>query len=425
MAALVADDPTGMSWQWARSRDGESGWEDIESATSTSYVPTGDDAGHYLRATVSYTDGDGNTQSAEAITTDQVALGAQQGGSGVRCPWCEPEPIWTPTPIPTATFRPQCDGSTARHPSEECATRIPDPDPQPTQEPTEEPTQEPTQVPTQEPTEDPTQEPTQVPTQEPTEEPTQEPTEDPTPDPSATAEASPVPTIRPPSPLDNEGYQADKIVQYQIIGLVDPLIADAVTLAADLWNTAVRERFTEGGGALTCQRRGNRPPPNVDQNLAFCPAFIENDDGKTLSIKMVDGSVPSIPSGCNTKLIACVIPSGTKDQPIPSQTMYINQSPGILWDSDDDGIGEDYVVEWTNDLDEHGEDTLGRDGIPGVKIYLPGVVAHELGHSFGFKDLEGSANMGRMMFGEQSRIQIPIADIPAAALNDLGAHYAD
>ena len=39
-AALVADDPTGMSWQWARSRDGESGWEDIEAATSTKYIPT-------------------------------------------------------------------------------------------------------------------------------------------------------------------------------------------------------------------------------------------------------------------------------------------------------------------------------------------------------------------------------------------------
>ena len=63
-AALVADDPTGMTWQWARSQDGESGWEDIEAATSTKYIPTSDDAGHYLRATVSYTDGDGNTRSA-------------------------------------------------------------------------------------------------------------------------------------------------------------------------------------------------------------------------------------------------------------------------------------------------------------------------------------------------------------------------
>ena len=71
-AALVADNPTGMTWQWARSQDGESGWEDIQAATSTKYIPTGDDVGRYLRATVSYIDGDGNTQSAEAITTDQV-----------------------------------------------------------------------------------------------------------------------------------------------------------------------------------------------------------------------------------------------------------------------------------------------------------------------------------------------------------------
>ena len=56
--------------------------------------PPEDDVGRYLRAAVSYTDGDGNTQSAEAITTDQV----ERERSGVRCPWCEPEPIWTATP---------------------------------------------------------------------------------------------------------------------------------------------------------------------------------------------------------------------------------------------------------------------------------------------------------------------------------------
>ena len=50
-AALVADDPTGITWQWARSEDGESGWGDIEDATATSYTPTEGDAGHYLRAT--------------------------------------------------------------------------------------------------------------------------------------------------------------------------------------------------------------------------------------------------------------------------------------------------------------------------------------------------------------------------------------
>ena len=110
-AALVADDPTGMSWQWARSQDGEGGWEDIEAATSTKYIPTSDDVGRYLRATVSYTDGDGNTQSAEAITTDQVELER----SGVRCPWCEPGPIWTatpPTPGPTSTCTPRPTATT-------------------------------------------------------------------------------------------------------------------------------------------------------------------------------------------------------------------------------------------------------------------------------------------------------------------------
>ena len=132
-AALVADDPTGMSWQWARSQDGEGGWEDIEAATSTKYIPTGGDVGHYLRATVSYTDGDGNTQSAEAITTDQV----EQERSGVRCPYCDPLLQQTQTaaatpPTPEPTQEPTCGNG----PQPDCPTPTRYPDPPPTPHPT-------------------------------------------------------------------------------------------------------------------------------------------------------------------------------------------------------------------------------------------------------------------------------------------------
>ena len=58
LEASLTDQDGGVSdevWQWARSADGEA-WTDIEGATSQSRNPTSDDIGHYLRATVTYTD---------------------------------------------------------------------------------------------------------------------------------------------------------------------------------------------------------------------------------------------------------------------------------------------------------------------------------------------------------------------------------
>ena len=45
------------SWQWARSMD-MTDWEDI-TGTDGMYTVMDDDAGHYLRATAMYTDGEG------------------------------------------------------------------------------------------------------------------------------------------------------------------------------------------------------------------------------------------------------------------------------------------------------------------------------------------------------------------------------
>ena len=71
---------TGRSWQWQRSEDPEADppvWDDISGATSATYTPSStpdvvsgganDGKGYYLRATVSYTDGEGIDKSAEAI----------------------------------------------------------------------------------------------------------------------------------------------------------------------------------------------------------------------------------------------------------------------------------------------------------------------------------------------------------------------
>ena len=71
---------TGRSWQWQRSEDPEADppvWTDISGATSATYTPSAtadvvsgganDGKGYYLRAMVSYTDGEGGSKSAEAI----------------------------------------------------------------------------------------------------------------------------------------------------------------------------------------------------------------------------------------------------------------------------------------------------------------------------------------------------------------------
>ena len=71
-----SDNPSGISWQWARSSN-RSEWEDITGATQATYIPTvtdeGDtdeeDQGNYLRAMASYTDGHDSGKTAEAVTS--------------------------------------------------------------------------------------------------------------------------------------------------------------------------------------------------------------------------------------------------------------------------------------------------------------------------------------------------------------------
>ena len=63
---------TGEVWQWARSRNGRTGWTNISGATSSSYTPTVADEDFFLRATVTYTDRRGAGKSAAAITGRRV-----------------------------------------------------------------------------------------------------------------------------------------------------------------------------------------------------------------------------------------------------------------------------------------------------------------------------------------------------------------
>ena len=64
-----------MSWQWAASGDwdGSTGtWVDIAGATDAVFSPGAGQVGHYLRASVSYSDGHGADKTAEAISTAAV-----------------------------------------------------------------------------------------------------------------------------------------------------------------------------------------------------------------------------------------------------------------------------------------------------------------------------------------------------------------
>ncbi len=69
-------DPDGsisnLTWQWASSPDGSSNWAAITGATAASYTPVTTDVSAYLRATASYTDGDGPGKSAQAVSANPV-----------------------------------------------------------------------------------------------------------------------------------------------------------------------------------------------------------------------------------------------------------------------------------------------------------------------------------------------------------------
>ena len=72
----VFEDPDGgvtdESWAWARSADGSTNWTVITGQVSSNYVATSDDIGHYLRATVFYTDAQGSGKEAEAVSLNPV-----------------------------------------------------------------------------------------------------------------------------------------------------------------------------------------------------------------------------------------------------------------------------------------------------------------------------------------------------------------
>ena len=62
----------GHEWQWSRSRVSNGSYADIEDAEAVTYTPETGDVGYYLRATVTYRDGEGTGKSAMATSANDV-----------------------------------------------------------------------------------------------------------------------------------------------------------------------------------------------------------------------------------------------------------------------------------------------------------------------------------------------------------------
>ena len=83
LTATLADPDSVLgsdTWLWESSSDQDS-WAVISGATSADYTPVAGDAGNYLRATASYTDGEAAGKSAQAVSAN-----AARGVPGRRAP---------------------------------------------------------------------------------------------------------------------------------------------------------------------------------------------------------------------------------------------------------------------------------------------------------------------------------------------------
>ena len=81
---------SGATWQWARSSNRRTGWTNISGATSDRYSPSSGDEEMYLRARVSYEDGQGSGKQAQGVSTYEITppnLVVSTPVSGLSIPW--------------------------------------------------------------------------------------------------------------------------------------------------------------------------------------------------------------------------------------------------------------------------------------------------------------------------------------------------
>ena len=83
MASLTDEDGgvTNVTWQWARSRSGQTGWTNISGETTNTYTPVYADRGEYLRASASYNT-PGLAKNASGIIKGPAALALVNNANG-------------------------------------------------------------------------------------------------------------------------------------------------------------------------------------------------------------------------------------------------------------------------------------------------------------------------------------------------------
>ena len=139
---------------------------------------------------------------------------------------------------------------------------------------------------------------------------------------------------------------------------------------------------TEGGNVEFCHRTGDT---TTIPSSTTCPTHSNPtwsiDDGVTVTVTTIDGSRGN---ECGDAIsLACIKPTRISDEAIPDQTIYV-KDPAYVQKGH-----ERLRVEWTLDSREHNteNDELDEDGRRVVKLYLPGVIMHELGHAAGLDEL--------------------------------------
>ena len=174
----------------------------------------------------------------------------------------------------------------------------------------------------------------------------------------------------------------DGKVQLTFAADASPTIKTGTQRAVDSWNSAMPWK-AEGGNVEFCQRSGDTtalpssticsPPPNPNQSL---------EDGHTVTITTTHGVTGDHCTG--TKSLACIEPTFDRGETIQSQTIYIKDPTFVPINS-----GEpDTPVIWTLDPHDHNKREEDENGnVTSIKLYLPAVIMHELGHAAGLDEL--------------------------------------
>ena len=212
------------------------------------------------------------------------------------------------------------------------------------------------------------------------------------------------------------------MVQFSFAAGVPSEIKDGTQKAVDEWNEAM-PWSPEGGNVEFCQRSGDS---TLLSNGTICPEPASPtrsvDDGRTVTIKVIDGTVPNADECNKPKSFACVIDDDSMGVPlgdaIGNQTMYI-KSPAVAYGAGLDGSPR--TVIWTLDEHDHERTMYDPDRRELVlRLYLPGVIMHELGHAAGLGELrdqpEHSESVMHYSYDTYKRKVTSIPDVDAEYL---------